>query len=62
MKVSYRRLWVIEMWNEKLKRWDPTCGVAPDRNGCRVHLNDWKRIFAEAKFRIRMYLPEEEII
>ena len=53
------RVWLVEMWNQNKDRWEPTVGVALDRDGARTEQGFWRRGFRDDRFRIRSYARVE---
>ena len=54
-----RHIWVVEMLINK--NWETTIGVKHTRSAIRDDLFDWKYRNPGDKFRIRKYIPEDEI-
>jgi hypothetical protein len=54
-----RYIWVVEMLINK--NWETTIGVKHTRSAIRDDLFDWKYRNPSDKFRIRKYIPEDEV-
>ena len=56
-------LWVVEMWNEERRRWEPTVGVALTREECRhemrMHWGYRYRVKWGYRYRVKKYVPEK---
>ena len=51
-------LWVVEMFNDYTKRWEPTVGTGTTRETARGELVEWEERNPADDFRIRKYIPE----
>jgi len=49
------KIWVVEMWNEERRRWEPTVGAGLNREDIRVKKREWKRRNPNDRFRIYKY-------
>ena len=57
MKIS--RVWIIEIWNEYKKQWEPTIGTGLSRYEARMFKrDDWEYNNPADKFRIKCYRRE----
>ena len=50
-----QRLWIVEMWNEGMGRWEPTAGASLTREEARRDLQDWRADNADDTFRVCRY-------
>ena len=57
-----RHLWVVELLTDDTDvcRWEPTVGVALDREAGRLELAKWRGRNPGSKFRLRKYQPAED--
>lgn len=51
------KLWVVEMWVEDRKRYEPTGGAAFTRARGRMKLSVWRSLHPGRKFRLTPYVP-----
>jgi hypothetical protein len=56
-----RHIWVVEMDWEDASKWNPTVGVGLTREDVRIEKKKWGKNNPGSKFRIRKYVPEDEI-
>ena len=50
-----QRVWIVEMWNEGMGRWEPTAAAWLTREEARRDLQDWRADNADDTFRVRRY-------
>ena len=48
-------LYVVEMWNDAMDRWEPTVGVGLWREMGRSELKEWRQRNVDDKFRLSAY-------
>ncbi len=49
-------VWIVEMWNDERKRFEPTVGVAITRYDGRITLQDWRDHNPADKLRLVRYV------
>ena len=49
------KLWVVEMWNEEMERFEPTVGVGLNRDSGRIALKQWRVNNPGDTFRLMQY-------
>lgn len=49
-------IWVVEMWNNRLKKWEPTLGVGLTRKYFELSLRVWRMGNPNDKFRPKKYV------
>lgn len=49
------RIWLVEMWNEHKRRWEPTVGAALTKDECKTEMALWRHRVGGARFRLQKY-------
>ena len=57
-KSSSESLWVVEMFNDEMNRFEPTVGASLSRENGRFDLAVWKRMNV-GRFRLARYVREK---
>ena len=50
-----QRIWIVEMWNEGMGRWEPTTGASLTREEARRDLQEWRAGDFDDRFRVCRY-------
>jgi len=56
MREAKPYVWIVQMWNEKRKRWEPTVGVGLTRAEAYEVLRNWKRDNPGDRFGLAPYI------
>lgn len=54
-----QRVWIVEMWNPRRRRWEPTVGCALCRVDCYRERRLWQQRNPSDSFRVAAYLTVE---
>lgn len=54
-------IWIIELWNDEKKQWEPTVGAALNISGLAREKRVWKKALPDDKIRGRLYEGTDEI-
>ena len=52
-------IWIVEMWDEETREWEPTVGIGMDRSDARKEKQQWELRNPSDTFRVKKYVRIE---